>query len=340
MVDHQSKGTPLLQQTRMETDASSLEPTQADAKRKETTTDTGNVAPVDSMANESQPIEQMCCSENGGCDLSSTARDRSQPLQQESEAVLGLASPSFHEDMHGLSPSATPDDSQFGSKGSSVQDMGSYFSPRIPDHSSSTNDMALPQTPPTPLTELREWPPESKLHHDNIAGDALVHDQRRIQAGCNPEPLEAAEQVAPEPKWRDSATQTVIGPSTTRVAATRPTSIPILTTKTASKRRRDGPEYPVYPDQSFAALQSQQHVIPYQPHPLRTRSSHPSQNSSFSSISSRQSRDFTMQSGAKTTGNTPAQSPGLFSPTMPRGRPDDPTRTPTLHPSHLQTPTE
>ncbi|KAL8938996.1 MAG: hypothetical protein Q9216_003595 [Gyalolechia sp. 2 TL-2023] len=127
----------------------------------------------------------------------------------------------------------------------------------------------------------------------------------------------------------------------------RPTSVPIVTSISSSpRRRREGPEYPRYPDQSFAALQSQ-HYSSYQPHPLRTRSSHASQNSSFSSIPSRNSRDqIAMVTGAKTVGNTPAQSPGLFSPVYPASRnkvdesEDSQTSTPLMHPAHMQTPKE
>ncbi|KAL8747062.1 MAG: hypothetical protein Q9190_001001 [Brigantiaea leucoxantha] len=130
---------------------------------------------------------------------------------------------------------------------------------------------------------------------------------------------------------------------------TRPTSVPITSnTSSSARKRREGSEYPAYPNQSFAALQSQQYPAPYQPHPLRTRNSNPSHNSSFSSIpSSRSSRDnMSMTSGAKTVGNTPAQSPGLFSPVYPTSRSqvdeseDSQTNTPLLHPAHLQTPKE
>ncbi|KAL8935640.1 MAG: hypothetical protein Q9211_004597, partial [Gyalolechia sp. 1 TL-2023] len=127
----------------------------------------------------------------------------------------------------------------------------------------------------------------------------------------------------------------------------RPTSVPTVNRGSSStRRRRHGPEYPRYPDQSFAALQSQHYPAP-QPHPLRTRSSHASQNSSFSSIRSGNSRDhIAMVTGAKTVGNTPAQSPGLFSPVYPAGRSkadeseDSQTSTPLTHPAHMQTPKE
>ncbi|KAL8643350.1 MAG: hypothetical protein Q9228_000072 [Teloschistes exilis] len=128
----------------------------------------------------------------------------------------------------------------------------------------------------------------------------------------------------------------------------RPTSVPTAISSSSSLRRnRDGPEYPHYPEQSFASLQSQHYPPAHQPYPLRTRSSHPSQNSSFSSIPSHGSRDYiTTITGARTVGNTPAQSPGLFSPVYPASRTqveeseDSQTSTPLLHPAHMQTPKE
>lgn len=128
----------------------------------------------------------------------------------------------------------------------------------------------------------------------------------------------------------------------------RPTSVPIVTSNSSStRRRRDGPEYPRYPDQSFAALQAPDYPQAYQPHPLRTRSSHTSQNSSFSSIPSRSSRDqIALVTGAKTVGGTPAQSPGLFSPVYPASRSQmeesegSQASTPLMHPAHTQTPKE
>ncbi|KAL8947618.1 MAG: hypothetical protein Q9222_006126, partial [Ikaeria aurantiellina] len=128
----------------------------------------------------------------------------------------------------------------------------------------------------------------------------------------------------------------------------RPTSVPtVISSSTSSRKYRDGSEYPRYPDQSFAALQSQYCMVSSQAQPPRPRSSHPSQNSSFSSIPSQGSRDhISTATGAKTVGSTPAQSPGLFSPVYPAGRSqveeseDSQTSTPLLHPAHMQMPKE
>lgn len=128
----------------------------------------------------------------------------------------------------------------------------------------------------------------------------------------------------------------------------RPVSVPNFRSKALS-RRRDGPDYPKYPDQSFMALQNEHNSLPRRPgesHHLRTRSSHPSQNQSFSSSDETSVRGYPhVSSGAKTVGNTPAQSPGLFTTVLSRRDPageSDEKRlgTPMLHPAHLQAPKE
>ena len=110
-----------------------------------------------------------------------------------------------------------------------------------------------------------------------------------------------------------------------------------------SRSRQEGPHYP---NQSFAALQLQHYPPIYQPHPLRTRSSHPSQNSSYSASSAKLPRDrSSMTSGARTVGSTPVQSPGLFSASSSKYRSADDLEdaqysAPLLHPTHLQAPKE
>lgn len=145
--------------------------------------------------------------------------------------------------------------------------------------------------------------------------------------------------------WRDVSALKV-SDFTPRHEPPRPTSVPNFQSQSATGKRKDGTGYPTYPNQSFATLHSQQYPPSYQPHPLRTRSSHPSQSSSYSSSASR-SRDYpNLPSGAKTAGHTPAQSPGLFTPTTARSRPsgdeseESYCNTPILHPSHLQAPKE
>ena len=128
----------------------------------------------------------------------------------------------------------------------------------------------------------------------------------------------------------------------------RPVSVPNFQSKPMS-RRREGPEYPNYPDQSFKALQNQQYPPPYrpsEPHHLRTRSSQPIHSLSFSPSDEAPARGYpAIPSGAKTVGNTPAQSPGLFTPMLPKrhwATESDEARSNThlLHPAHLQEPKE
>ncbi|GES60683.1 serine/threonine-protein kinase ssp1 [Aspergillus terreus] len=96
-------------------------------------------------------------------------------------------------------------------------------------------------------------------------------------------------------------------------------------------------DYPVYPDQSYAVLQSQVHPT-YQPPYLRTRSSYPSRTESLSRIGSARA--------SRTAGNTPVSSPGLFTFRGPRSSTpfasDDENHagSPFLHPTHLQPPKE
>lgn len=108
-----------------------------------------------------------------------------------------------------------------------------------------------------------------------------------------------------------------------------------------------GFDFPVYPDQSYAVLQSQIYPSPYQSHSLRTRGSRQSHHSLHSdfTIPSRIPRGSTPPThGSRTAGNTPMSSPGLFSGpnskiTPPRGS-DDGLHPPYLHPAHLQAPKE
>ena len=96
-------------------------------------------------------------------------------------------------------------------------------------------------------------------------------------------------------------------------------------------------DYPVYPDQSYAVLQSQIHPT-YRPPQLWTRSSYPSH-------ADPRTRFFSSRA-SRTAGNSPTSSPGLFSfrSTRPNSlaASDDEGRisSPYLHPTHLQPPKE
>ncbi|CRG85339.1 calcium/calmodulin-dependent protein kinase kinase [Talaromyces islandicus] len=98
-------------------------------------------------------------------------------------------------------------------------------------------------------------------------------------------------------------------------------------------------DLPVYPDQSYAVLQSQVYPPPYKPF-LRGRSSYPSH------VEYSRHHDHSLSFGARTVDNTPISSPGLFAARSARTSPsvgsDDEafTFSPSLHPTHLQPPKE
>lgn len=117
-------------------------------------------------------------------------------------------------------------------------------------------------------------------------------------------------------------------------------SAPTFTRLNATHNRQDTPRFS---DQSFVALQSQHN--PPQSHPLRTRSSHPSPNSFFTTSLSRTAQDHSsMSSGSRTAGNTPAQSPGIFPSDNSRndasGESDESRYSVPLQSTHLQAPKE
>lgn len=108
-----------------------------------------------------------------------------------------------------------------------------------------------------------------------------------------------------------------------------------------STTKRSILDRPAYPDQSFAALQSQFYNA--RPHPpLRARSSHPAQNLLYNDMSnwiSQSNHRGSVTQGTKTADNTPMSSPGLFSPSarLPSASSLDDIG-PQLH--HLQAPKE
>lgn len=109
-----------------------------------------------------------------------------------------------------------------------------------------------------------------------------------------------------------------------------------LATTTKLNKKTD-PEYPVYPEQSYASLQTQVYPTRGQPS-LRTRSSCPSHTDQT------RPRENSHPQGPRTAGNTPISSPGLFTPrrSTPSVGSDEDGRvgSPYLHPTHLQPPKE
>ncbi|KAB8072017.1 hypothetical protein BDV29DRAFT_8811 [Aspergillus leporis] len=113
-----------------------------------------------------------------------------------------------------------------------------------------------------------------------------------------------------------------------------------LPRRSSHRGQSDGqpPEYPVYPDQSYAVLQSQIHPT-YQLPSIRSRNSYPSRIEVLGRLAPARA--------SRTAGNTPISSPGLFSVRSPLRSTsslvsDDEGRisSPYLHPTHLQPPKE
>jgi [calcium/calmodulin-dependent protein kinase] kinase len=124
---------------------------------------------------------------------------------------------------------------------------------------------------------------------------------------------------------------------------------PLTEDLSSSRAENDSNDLPVYPDQSYAVLQSQVHPVPYQLPLIRSRSSCPSHYylPSTPSLPSWQPREYISRSqGPRTAGNTPISSPGLFSSLGSRSpRPvgsneDFRLGGSYLHPTHLQEPKE
>ncbi|KAI4719054.1 kinase-like protein [Aureobasidium sp. EXF-10727] len=98
---------------------------------------------------------------------------------------------------------------------------------------------------------------------------------------------------------------------------------------------------PKYPNQAFSALQQQRYPPPHLPPTLRTKTHHPAQPGDF-----RQAINALHKTGARTADNTPAVTPGLFTPSVPPEQsnlgPDEHGfyASPFLHFTHRQAPKE
>lgn len=112
-------------------------------------------------------------------------------------------------------------------------------------------------------------------------------------------------------------------------------------------------EYPPFPNQAYSALSAQHHPQPYVPRHLKTRSSNPSPYLSYTAHAELTGSGHpgdpraAAESGSKTAGNSPASSPGLFTPTTSPHRADFADAeahggysSPYLHFTHRQMPKE
>jgi serine/threonine protein kinase len=222
--------------------------------------------------------------------------------------------------------------------------------PFRPRHDAGWNDAAVPAHDEADNT-LRSEVPSSA---DVVSGDSQqVHGEPEPGYFFSPRPLRpygsrlptsASASTEPSPTTSANASTTSVnGPfghsehsflptdqqgrpgyvrdysnnSTNSVATVRAHTVdPQATSTPPSKSERDGPHFP---NQSYAALQSQHYPVPYG-YPGRTRSLHPSHLSSHS-VSHTSAFGFPynyhndiMDTGSRTAGNSPATSPGLFNP--------------------------
>ena len=216
-----------------------------------------------------------------------------------------------------------------------------WTSQELPQH---TQDLQLldPRNVPHLSTQndcyfaIRAAPNSETAEYPTATSTSTLSSESR--ASSIPDKLDSVSAPqSPGTDWRECSSRET--PSD--IETPRPASLPAKPNDTHSRT------HPNYPNQSFAALQAQ-YIPPHypRPRPLRTRSSHPSQHQSYSADASRRSREISSTSGvAKTAGNTPAHSPGLFSPTFSSNRSaeeheDGQYNTPLLHPSHMQAPKE
>lgn len=212
---------------------------------------------------------------------------------------------------------------------SSLDAEPSYFSPQplrvLPSQIPHTD----PSTEPSPTgSDSALDPPRSS---------SLTSSWRAT--GPSPVPLPESD--------RPSYQRDISSTSTASAATVRANSVDAAQAY-LPPRTRDGP---VYPNQSYAALQMQQHST-HAPYILRAKSSQPAHHSGYSmshisafGLPGEHYRGGLMDTGSRTVGNSPASSPGLFSPNEPRLRHNEQSDDnlysgPWLHYTHRQPPKE
>ncbi|KAL9075584.1 MAG: hypothetical protein Q9157_003966, partial [Trypethelium eluteriae] len=215
-----------------------------------------------------------------------------------------------------------------------VEEPG-YFAPRpLPYHASANKSTgSIPLQP----AQSQSVPPPSLLAESVASGAHRITRPSSTSFDHHGRPT----------VQRDLSSTSTASTATVTAASFDPVSQP------ASNTRKPPQEYPQFPNQAYAALQSQLHPSPYPPPPpppFRARSAHPSDYASSSTAVSPfndpRARLIT-ESGSKTVGNSPAGSPGLFTPTASPVRAhashfeeDGYYSTPYLHFTHMQAPKE
>ena len=136
--------------------------------------------------------------------------------------------------------------------------------------------------------------PSTSVSASDVAAEGHVHMPESFST------LQVAERPMPHSTISSASIQSTDSAATVTAAS----SAPVLGISSQNK--------PAFPNQSYEALQNQQYPPPYPPPTLKQRSSHPGQILTFASAFASQH-----QSGSRTVGNSPAQTPGssgLFQP--------------------------
>lgn len=216
----------------------------------------------------------------------------------------------------------------------------------MPSVSEKVNDTLWSQNP-----TLHQEPSYFSPQPLRVLPSQIPHSNRSTEpspTGCASAASASAWRPHPPPLETDrpSFQRDLSNTSTASVATVRANSVDAAHPY-QPPQPRDGP---VYPNQSYAALQTQQYST-NAPYILRAKSSQPAHHSGYSmshistfGLPGEHHRDL-LESGSRTVGNSPASSPGLFTPNEPQLRRNLPSTDnlysgPWLHYTHRQAPKE
>jgi len=237
------------------------------------------------------------------------------PVEESSEELIILPDGGAREDDGGSTPRSEIPSTvdapitatvSSGVTEESTEGTGEYFAPTPVRYHSALLDIPVDTTADSSLQTVGPSSPEVKVSHSS-----------------SPAPAESSFVAAEHPirpkVQRDSA-------STSSVATTSTVRASDFTHQTHAHHLSR--EFPPFPNQAYSALSQQHHPQPYAPRFLRTRSSNPSPFLSYAAHAEQTATGHpsnpraAAESGSKTAGNSPASSPGLFTPATSPNRAD------------------
>ena len=195
-----------------------------------------------------------------------------------------------------------------GTTEESADGTGGYFAPTPVRYHPGLLDIPVDSTADSSLQTVEPSSPEVKVSHSS-----------------SPAPVESSV-VAAEHLIRPKVQRDLSSASTSTIATTSTVRASDFTHQTHSHHLSR--EFPPFPNQAYSALSQQHHPQPYAPRFLRTRSSNPSPFLSYAAHAEHTATGHpsdpraAAESGSKTAGNSPASSPGLFTPTTSPNRAD------------------